>query len=252
MGKVFKVLIAEDQPEARKFMKKLIPLVHPSFEVVEEASDGEELIDKLFTVKPDVVFVDIEMPKMKGIDAIKRCLEVKPDLKFIFTTAYDTFALEAFNLKAMDYIVKPVKKERLYGVLERVYKTLLLEEGIQNKGIYRNKLPIRYNRSLYYVSLEDIFFIEKQGRKSLIHTNKEVYSTYETLDEIMEYLDHRFFQSHRSFIINLTKVFEVRTSGQSYLVYFDDYDIAAQISKNNIKMTYQQIEKFSCLTSDNK
>lgn len=243
MSNKHRVLIAEDKPEFRKLMRKLIPLVHSSFEVVEEAVDGEDFIDKVFTVQPDLIFLDIDMPKKSGIEAVTEIIKVKPDLKFVFTTAYDHFALEAFGLKAMDYIVKPIKKERLYDVLETAHK-ILYNQTTQNQLARSKRIPIKSSGSQYFVPLEEIIFIEKQDRKTVIHLINEQISTNDTLEDLQSYLDDRFYQSHRSFIINLTMVYKIRPSGQSYMVSFDNYEHAAQISKNYIKGIQQKMEEF--------
>ncbi|MCD5322402.1 MULTISPECIES: LytR/AlgR family response regulator transcription factor [Pontibacillus] len=244
----YRVLIADDQDASRKLLKQMVEkIAGDAFEVIDEATDGEQLVEKVILSEPDLVLCDIEMPKQKGNEAIRACKEVKSDLQFIFTTAYDTFAVEAFNLNAVDYVMKPIQINRLLLALERAKKSLRhLKNDSQEEPKQREyqRIPIRFNRSLYYVQIDDILFIEKSDRKAVIHTSYEQYSSPETLEYFMEYLDDKFVQSHRSFIINLERISRIQTSGKSYLVYFHGYEEPAQISKQNIQRIQHLMNNF--------
>ncbi|MFC0524347.1 LytR/AlgR family response regulator transcription factor [Pontibacillus salicampi] len=239
----YRIIVAEDQAASRKLLRQMIEkMAADSFEIVAEAKDGEELIEKVFEHSPDLVLCDIEMPKRKGIDAVKELQRTLPSLSYIFTTAHENFAVEAFELNAVDYVLKPIQMSRLMLSLERAKKVLKEKDRkLEKWNASLARIPIRFNRSLYYVQIDDILFIEKNDRKSIIHTVEEQYSSGETLEYFLEYLDHRFVQSHRSFIINLHRVARIQTSGKSYLVFFDHYDIAAQISKQNIQRVQQML-----------
>ncbi|WLR51434.1 LytTR family DNA-binding domain-containing protein [Bacillus tianshenii] len=242
MDEKIKVIIAEDHPAARKLLTKFIKILQPSFEIIDEAENGHELIEKVLIHRPNLVLVDIEMPHLKGIDAIRECLKFSPNLKYIFTTAYDAFAIDAFDLKAVDYVVKPIQKERLFIALERAKQELSVHKvsGPEKK----KRIPVHSNRSLYFVPTEDILFIEKSNRKSIIHTLEEQYPTSETLEVLKEYLDDQFFQSHRSFLVNLEHISQIKASGKSYLVYFYHYETPAQISKQKIKALQEKMENY--------
>ncbi len=113
MDSKIKVIIAEDNVDAQEILKSLIePLNH--FEVIGIADNGERLLELTINEMPDLILSDINMPKLDGLVAIKSCLEINPRLKFIFTTAYEIHAVKAFDLNAVDYVMKPLKKERLY------------------------------------------------------------------------------------------------------------------------------------------
>lgn len=242
----FRIIIADDQDASRKVLKQMIEKVGvDNFEIIDEAVDGMELVEKIVLHQPDLVLCDIEMPKKRGIDAIRECRQTNPELEYIFTTAYDTFAVDAFDLNAVDYVMKPIQLSRLHLALERA-KNVLNHKGMVEETSDRkfNRIPIRFNRSLYYVQIDDILFIEKSDRKAIIHTKYQQYSSSETLEYFLEFLDERFEQSHRSFIINLTHISHIQTSGKSYLVYFHGYEEAAQISKQNIQRIQKVMTKF--------
>ncbi|QST01320.1 response regulator transcription factor [Pontibacillus sp. ALD_SL1] len=243
----YRVLIADDQDASRKLLRQMVEkIAGDAFEIIDEATDGEQLVEKVIVSEPDLVLCDIEMPKQKGNEAIRACKEVNADLQFIFTTAYDTFAVEAFNLNAVDYVMKPIQMNRLLLSLERAKKVLrqLNTEKQETKSKEYQRIPIRFNRSLYYVQVDDILFIEKSDRKAVIHTSYEQYSSPETLEYFMEYLDNKFVQSHRSFIINLERISRIQTSGKSYLVFFHGYEEPAQISKQNIQRIQNMMNDF--------
>ncbi|KGX85132.1 LytR/AlgR family response regulator transcription factor [Pontibacillus litoralis] len=233
----YRLLIADDQGPSRKLLRQMIEkMAADSFEVVGEAEDGEEMIEKVFKYQPDLVMCDIEMPKRKGIEAVTELQKTRPSLKYIFTTAYESFAVQAFDLNAVDYILKPIEMSRLMLALERAKDVLGKKQSKgQQTGANMQRLPIRFNRSLYYVQVEDILFIEKSDRKSIIHTPTAQYSSSETLEYYLDFLDEHFVQSHRSFIINLARVNRIQASGKSYVVFFDGYETPAQISKQNIQ-----------------
>lgn len=242
----YRVIIADDHEEARRLLRKFITLIQPCFEVIAEAGDGEELVEKVMIEKPDLVLCDIEMPKLKGVDAIKQCQQLIPNLCYIFTTAHDDFAVEAFNINALDYILKPIQKDRLYQALEKAKTRLKYSEMVDTElpKQTRKKIPIKFNRSLFYVVIEDILFIEKEDRKAILHTTENTYPSMESLEEFKTLLPENFVLSHRSFIINLSHVSYIQTVGKSYMVYFHNYDKPAQISKQNISGIQKKIENY--------
>ena len=243
MTQKYRVIIADDLPEARKLLKRFIEIIQPSFIVIDEAENGEVLIEKVMFHQPDLILTDIKMPKLRGIDAIRECQKLIPTIKYIFTTAYDSFALEAFELSAVDYLVKPIQKDRLFLALEKAKKCLQQSNNILAKT-ERKRIPIKYNRSLFYIFVDDILFIEKRGRKTIIHTHQQEYPSLETLEELKEYIHSGVVQSHRSFLINLEHVSHITTVGKSYMVYFYGYDQAAQISKQNINYIQELMETY--------
>lgn len=242
----YRILIADDQQASRKLLKQMIEKVAAdSFTVVDEAVDGLDMVEKVIQVKPDLVLCDIEMPHKRGIDAIREIKQTMPNLSYIFTTAHEKFAVEAFDLHAIDYVMKPIEMGRFHLALDRVKQVLDRKQEdptLKEKSYHR--IPIRFNRSLYYVQVEDILFIEKRDRKSVIHTPYQSYSSTETLEYFLEFLGEAFVQSHRSFIIHLTHISHIHTSGKSYLVYFHGYEIPAQISKQNIQRVHELMSEY--------
>ena len=185
--------------------------------------------------------------KLDGFEAIQTALMFHPELKFVFITGYDEFAAEAFNISAADYIVKPVEQKRLYLAVEKVKRLIEIDEVLSYKDEeeetrfeHIGKLIVRFDRSIYFIPYEDIFFIEKVERKSVIHTKDKIFETYENLSMLEERLPNVFIQTHRSYLVNFQHVSNIRHSGETYLIFFYGYDKPAYISRNRMSF----VQKF--------
>jgi len=228
-----KVLIAEDNAASRKLLKHLIKYV-PNYQIVGEAENGEELINKVMAEKPDIVLVDINMPLLNGMEAVKSCKKILPTLQVIFITGHDEYALEAFGVNAIDYIVKPIERDRLYSALERSAALLKQPSTFLSSAPVKKDLMIKQRNQYSFIPLDEIIFIERADRKSVIHTINQKMELNEALTDLEEILDSRFVASHRSFIINLQYVTRIETAGQSYIAYFKNYEETAKVSKNKL------------------
>lgn len=223
-----RVLIADDDVASRKLLKHFIGAL-PDYTLVGEATDGEEFIYYISTERPDIALVDIEMPLLNGMEAVKHCKELFPFLQIIFTTGYDNYALEAFNIRAVDYVLKPIERNRLYVALGRAKQAL--SQQVNQKTVCKKNLMIKQQKDILFIPLEDIIFIERIARKSIIHTINQKFETNEALNSLENALDSRFMASHRSYIINLTFLTRIQVLSQMYKAYFKDYSETARISK---------------------
>lgn len=228
----FKVLLADDHQDSLEVVEAYIK-EHPNFEVIATCKDGEELVSKIATYKPDIVITDVKMPKLNGVEAIKKAMQFHEKIKVIFVTGYDEFAVEAFNLEAVDYIVKPVELSRLYAALEKTQTDNRLK--VLTTMNTRKKLPFKFNGSMFFIPYDDIFFIEKTGKKCLIHTKEGTFETYERISVLARLLDKSFFLSHRSNIVNLDNILYIKPKNETFLAYFRNFDKHAHISKLKIK-----------------
>ncbi|RXZ01565.1 LytR/AlgR family response regulator transcription factor [Fictibacillus sp. S7] len=226
-----KVLIAEDDASSRKLLKLFIDSL-PDYHIAGEAKNGEELIQYAASEKPDIALVDIGMPLLNGMEAVKACKEFQPSMQVIFITGHDDYALEAFEVKAVDYIMKPIERNRLYGALDRAAQVIYSQgERVQPA---KKDLKIKQQRNIIFIPLDDILFIERMDRKSVIHTQNKSYETNEPLASLEVALDSRFQASHRSYIINAEHLVRIEAAGQMYKAYFKDYGETAKISKHKV------------------
>lgn len=251
------VVIADDDEASLKLVDVLLKL-EEGFNVVAKAVDGQDLVDKVLEHEPDLAIVDISMPHITGFEGIKRCIKSQPDLKVIFVTGIKDFAIDAFNIDAIDYIVKPMEPERLRDALSKAEKQIDATRRLRQKQRelllkeHSEQLPKRLmirNESLYSVTLiplDDIIFIQKEtnGKKSFIHTKERVYEVNDTVSSLLHKLDYRFIQTHRSHIVNINYIKEIIPSGALYQVKFNDYDKEAFISRNYIQKVVSFMEEY--------
>ncbi len=203
-------MIVDDEPLARKAMS-LVLAEFPDIEVIGECADGFEAVKMINQEKPEVVFLDIQMPKLDGFDV----LELLDDPPFIvFVTAYNEYALKAFESHALDYILKPVQKERLGKTLERVEKRLKESQGGQPVGRLLDhhqehntpleRILVRDRNRIHILPVVDISFIEAQDDYVALYTKERSHLKKETLSRLEKRLDSRkFVRIHRSYLINI-------------------------------------------------
>ncbi|CAH0346429.1 LytTR family DNA-binding domain-containing protein [Bacillus sp. CECT 9360] len=233
--KQLRIIIADDDDTSRSLLRHFLEM-DSNLLIIGEASTGDELVQKVMDKKPDLALVDINMPGLTGLEAVRTCKEILPFLYVIFTTGYDEFAVEAFNLSAIDYLVKPIERSRLYIALEKAKKVMNsnidTEKTVSNEAV--KKLSLKTSNSYLYLPMKDILFIEKAGRKTIIHTQTDCYEINEALQVLENKLDSYFYKTHRSFIVNLKHIIKIESMGESYIAYFSDSLKSAQISKLKI------------------
>lgn len=237
-----RVMVVDDNQDSQEILIHFLEQL-AEFELVGTCNNGEELVEQVMKTKPELLLTDINMPHKNGINAVKECLTFYPNLKFIYITGYDEYAIEAFNIAAIDYIVKPVEKSRLYKALEKAKSVLQFEENGPQK-INIKHLPIKDLNGTYYIPQEEIYFIEKSGKKCLVYTKDKVFESQENIGKLVERLNNYFFSAHRSFVINLKKVDHILPQNETYIVYFQGFNKQASISKlkiNEVKEKMDQI-----------
>ncbi|MFI5124949.1 MAG: LytR/AlgR family response regulator transcription factor [Chitinophagales bacterium] len=206
---MIRAVIIDDERLARNELKKLL-LEFPEIEVIAEAANANEGIEKIDSLNPDLVFLDIQMPGKTGFDMLAE-LEKAPDV--IFTTAYDDYALKAFEVNALDYLLKPVEPRRLADALQKLH----LEENRDREGISDEEIAV--NKSLlhetdqvfvkdgercWFVKLADIRLFESVGNYAKIYFGPHKPLILKSLNALEERLDEKtFFRANRKHIVNL-------------------------------------------------
>jgi two-component system LytT family response regulator len=200
-----KAIIIDDERLARNELKKLLQN-HNDIEIIEEAANVDEGIEKIETLNPDLVFLDIQMPGKTGFDLLA---EVEKAPRVIFTTAYDEYAIKAFEVNALDYLLKPIEPKRLSDAIQKLQVEILKESlGLTNG----NRGPLSENDQVFvkdgercwFVKLNEIRLFESVGNyaKVFFGTNKPL--ILKSLNALEERLDDRiFFRANRKHIINL-------------------------------------------------
>ncbi|MFF2447154.1 LytR/AlgR family response regulator transcription factor [Neobacillus sp. NPDC058068] len=230
-----KVIVADDHQESIDIMKHLLTSL-PEFQLIGQCANGEQLVEEVIVKKPDLVLTAIKIAKKNGLEAMKECLSFLPMIKVIFITGFDEYAIDAFEMAAVDYLVKPVEEERLAQALEKAKNIIEFEREKMGNSLKQQQkiLQLRDQTATLFIPLDEILFIEKVGKKCLVYTEKEIYDTSETMARILTRLDDTFFHAHRSYIINLEKISQITPQKESFIVHFKDYDQLAKISKLKI------------------
>ena len=206
------VMIAEDEYLARE---ELIYMLEKEKDITlcPSAETGEELVELYLEHKPDVLFLDIEMPGISGVEAAKQIMKStnNPPL-FVFTTAYDAYAIDAFEIEAVDYLLKPFDQVRLHQAMERVRKRLLdsSESSTHIPGKSSSKLLIDDGEKMIVLSPDSIYYAVPSQRMLEIHTENEVIESKMTLQELEKKLEGRsLYRTHRSYLVNLNHILEI-------------------------------------------
>ena len=235
-----KVLIADDDADMRLILKKIVDKV-PGFTVSAIAENGVQALEIFKKEKQDVVFLDVEMPEMSGIDCAKQISDISPETPLIFATAHDDYMAAAFQLYAFDYLKKPFDVERAMGSLERIKQNT---ESVSAPAMGLSamsslgKLIVRHREGISFVDTNEIVLVQREDGSTVIYTLTDRITTSEPLGELEKRLDSgMFFRSHKSYIINLSKITKVYPYGRwTYIVKFQGTDRDALITHE--KFTY--------------
>lgn len=210
-----RVLIVDDEAAARKRMRTLIAQ-HATLELIGDAKNGPEAVEKIEALQPDLVFLDVQMPAMDGFDVLRQ-LSVEPMPDVVFVTAFNHYAVEAFDVAAVDYLLKPVSDQRFMQALERIAQSKQRNAAAMSSVLeaqpidYTTQLPVRYLKRVKLLNVEDISHVVSEHRVVNVYSQEGVrYWTNETLDRLERRLDPaQFFRAHRSSILNLQAEFEL-------------------------------------------
>ena len=205
------VLIVDDEPLAREALVEALSGFQ-DIEIVGECSNGFEAVKAINESRPDIVFLDIQMPKLDGFDVLELLGENPPYI--VFVTAYDEYALKAFESHALDYILKPVRPDRLETTFAKVNERLEAKSSPPMDGLLadrreRNKpldrILVRDRANVYIIAAEDIVYFEAQDDYVGIHTREGSFLKKETLSRLEKLLDARqFIRVHRSYLLNIS------------------------------------------------
>jgi two-component system LytT family response regulator/two-component system response regulator LytT len=191
----------------------------PEVDVIARASNGLEAVDLIQKLEPELVFLDINMPGLDGLGVVRKLKESGAEMPhFIFVTAYDQFAVEAFRLEAMDYLLKPVEKGRLAETIERARGRIQEKHPPEPPTMAsrppsptRTKLLVRNSNRQFIVDANDVIFATiDDGLITLVTTQFEGHSNYRTIEDLQANLDKdTFWRVHRSYLVNINRIKEV-------------------------------------------
>lgn len=214
-----RAFIVDDEPPARSKIRKFLE-PRPDVTVVGEAGDGVEAITQILTLKPDLVFLDIQMPRGDGFDVLR---EVYPHHRpaVIFTTAYDEYALRAFEVEALDYLLKPFTADRLHSAVDRAARSLAagkelegkitrLLDGLRSAPNRPQRLLVKTDGRIFFVKTGEIEWVEAEEKYVFLHTGSRRHMIRQSISALEEQLaSESFIRIHRCHLINLEALQEV-------------------------------------------
>ena len=204
---MMKVIIIDDEPLARSIVREYLEQ-HQDINIVAECGDGFEGVKAITQHEPDLIFLDIQMPKINGFEMLE-LLDKRPSV--IFTTAFDEYAIKAFDIHAVDYLLKPFNKERFDKALERwramqpaADKTPELLNTIDEQEQHPQRVVIKLNNKIKIIPFADIIYIEAAEDYVFIHTTEGRFMKHKTMTFFFFALDkNKYVRCHRSFIVNV-------------------------------------------------
>jgi two-component system, LytTR family, response regulator len=228
-----RTLIVDDERPARKKIRHFLE-TDSEIEVVGECENGYEALASIRTEKPDLLFLDIQMPLMDGFHLLKRS-GVKRPYSVIFVTAYDEYAVKAFEANAADYLLKPFTRKRFDEALRKVKQQIRLQRNsepaeqaiailqtLQTKPEYLQRLAVKSNRGIIFVHCNQIDWIESEDNYILVHSGKETHMIRESMNAIERELDPTcFLRIHRRILVNTDRIREMHPHRHTHLILQD-------------------------------
>ncbi|WP_026714074.1 LytR/AlgR family response regulator transcription factor [Flavobacterium daejeonense] len=231
MNKRYSTIIIDDEAPARLGLQNLLKEFPETFNIIGTAQNATEAQQKIETLNPDIIFLDIEMPSCSGFELLER-LTIIPMV--IFCTAYDQYSLEAFETNSIDYLIKPVKLERIEKTVQKL-KTFHVKNTSDEilkvlKDISNRKEPkkmtsitVKKNDKIIFIKLEEISFFEADSNYTTIHSEQGTFLSTETIASLENKLPDNFFRIHRGIIINKNYIKEAQKYFNSrYIITLND------------------------------
>lgn len=232
MSPLFRTILIDDEPAARRLMRNLLHDYKETIEIIAEAGTGKDAIQKIEELNPDLIFLDIQMPDLTGFEVIEK-LSRKPNI--IFTTAYEQYAIKAFESFSIDYLLKPIKEERLGQSIEKLKQFGRLNSSINISSLQdiirqfqapakTTALTIKTGDRIILLRFENIVYLEAQDKYVFVYTvDGQKHLTDQSLAALYERLPAQFYRIQKSYIINKDRVKEMhRHFNGRYLFLMDD------------------------------
>jgi DNA-binding LytR/AlgR family response regulator len=239
---MIRTIVVDDEKLARDRMNTFLRKI-PDIQLVGEAADGASAIELIETQRPDLVLLDVQMPGTDGF-AVVRALKDPPNV--IFATAYDEYAIKAFEIEALDYLLKPFSQTRLAAAVERVRQKIAdgrarsdaeaIARAAEPRRSYATQIPVHTARKILVVPTKDILWFAVESRLVYAHVEGRALMTNFTLRELEERLDPQvFFRAHKSRLVNLEQVKEItRWFGGRYRLVMRDAQ-ASQVELSRVQ-----------------
>ncbi|MGG0668407.1 LytR/AlgR family response regulator transcription factor [Sporosarcina koreensis] len=244
MNRKIRVIVVDDERYAREELIYLIEQ-QPFFQVVGEADSGEAAIMQTIQLQPDVLFLDVEMPKMNGMDAAKALVELKKVPLIVFATAYPQFAAEAFRINAVDYLLKPYDEAQVKQAIMRIQERLMPNQSTE-KAWTLGKLAIEMDGEIDYIPIHKILYMFRNEKMTKIVTLEREYELRMTLKELESKLTpFSFFRIHKGYLVNLLHVRRLTPwFNGAYQLEVEGRSEKLSVSRNYVRDLRQRLELY--------
>jgi len=237
-----KVLIIDDEPLARSIVRSYLAELG-NYEILGEAGDGFEALKMIHSLKPDLVFLDVQMPKLNGFEMLE-LLEENPHI--IFTTAYDEFALKAFEVSAVDYLLKPFSKERFETAINKVTKNEqsmipTLTNELNKTNLEQARIVVKQGSDIKIISLDSVQYIEAYDDYVKIHVEEKYHVKKQTMNYYEKNLPDQFMRIHRSFLLNIDYLQKIESFEKNSYVAILKNGNRIPISRNSYSDVKQRL-----------
>ncbi len=204
-----KIAIIDDERPSRSELRHLVQEILPDAEIV-EAENGQQALELAASEAPDVMFIDMHLGDMNGVTLPRTLRRLLPDVNIVFATAYAEYAVPAFELDAVDYILKPFDRQRIEFAIKKVLAKQQPGAAAAPQGPSIDKLSIWNDKKVTLVDIRDIAYIETDNRCCILHTRKGRFTSSQSLSFFESRLaEHNFLRIHKSYVVNLADVIEI-------------------------------------------
>ncbi|RZK52597.1 MAG: response regulator [Pedobacter sp.] len=246
---MWKTIIIDDEQLARQRIKRLLK-EYDEIEIIDEAENGEEGLEKIECLRPDLIFLDIEMPILNGFEMLAK---LKHQPKIVFTTAYDQYAIKAFEEGSIDYLLKPIEIERLDKTIKKLKQTNLAPAQIPLEDLLRQiqgkkavkTITIKLGDKILLIKVNEIVHIQAEDKYVFLHTvDGKKHLTDFTLSTLEAKLPEEFLRIHRSDIINTDYIKEIRKGFNGALVFVLNNTTETKVtsSRSNSEMLRERFD----------
>ena len=216
--KKIRTIIVDDEDLARHVLRELI-VAHPEIELVAECANGFEAVKMIGELKPDLLFLDIQMPKLDGFEVLEL---TGTDMVIVFATAYDEYALKAFEVHAVDYLLKPFRAERFEKALQQAHQKLgrptaitELAQAARAPGEFLDRIVVRDGTRVHIIPVTNLDYVEAQDDYIALASEGRKHLKQQTIGSLESALDPaRFLRIHRSYLVNIERVAKIEPFGK--------------------------------------
>ncbi|WP_026971308.1 LytR/AlgR family response regulator transcription factor [Aliagarivorans marinus] len=242
-------IIVDDEPLLRFHLDKMLGECWPELEVVDKAGDGDSALNSISQLKPDVVFLDIRMPGLNGIELAEKLNQLDTPPAIVFTTAFDEYAIQAFEQQAIDYLLKPIEEQRLLGCCQRVKQRLqhtdapvdidyqALSQALNPQTSSLRWIKAGKGEDVELVATSEVLAFVAEDKYTTVHTQSADYVIRTPLKELVKQLDpDQFWQIHRATLVQVAKIQRVKRSmlGKLSVELIDGKEFAVSRSANHL------------------